>query len=128
MSFTPKQLSEFLAKKLNIYSFNAYIGDHFFSDATTAVFSFTRSGGETIVGKKSENVPAPATVNAKEMKDGMTTDAVDWLKIAATEGTTNGCKTVYRVVTAGGKPPATCEGQGSTVEVAYATEYCEYPP
>ncbi|KAI5812050.1 hypothetical protein BZA77DRAFT_347303 [Pyronema omphalodes] len=137
-AFSSRKLAEFLERKIGVYMFNAYIGDHFFSDAKTPVFSFARSGGEVIVGRKLENVPAPMGMSMKggqdwkdekDEKDGkeeMTTDSVDWLKISAVEGTTNGCKTVYRVVTAGGKPPATCEGQGSTIEVPYATEYWFY--
>ncbi len=38
-------------------------------------------------------------------------------------GATGNLQEVYRINTAGGNPPATCEGMKSTFEVQYAAEY-----
>ena len=50
---------------------------------------------------------------------------VDWLKLADKGGST-GVNQVYRVNTAGGKPPKTCDGQGSDITSPYAALYWFY--
>jgi hypothetical protein len=95
------------------------VGLHFFRDATTPVFEFRKSRSKDIfIGKKAEGVPAPS--DAEPGSYG----AVDWLKLVAIEGS-RGFSQVYRVNTAGGKAPKTCEGMPARFEVPYATEYCE---
>ena len=96
------------------------VGMHYFSDATTAVFDFRKGDhGEIMYGKRAEAVPAPSTA-----KQG-TYGAVDWLKIAKYDGTV-GFTEAYRVHTAGGKAPKTCQDMPAKFEVPYATEYCEF--
>ncbi|KAI5844282.1 hypothetical protein BZA05DRAFT_438916 [Tricharina praecox] len=93
------------------------VGLHYFTDATTPVFEFTKSGSSDIfVGKKTEGVPAPSA--APQGDHG----AVDWLRLSAIEGT-RGFSDVYRVNTAGGMAPRTCEGMPAKFEIPYATEY-----
>ncbi|KAF8533258.1 hypothetical protein BDD12DRAFT_504160 [Trichophaea hybrida] len=112
---------KYLIKKLHIDQDGLKVGVHYFSNPTTPVFNFQKSKkGGIFVGKKIQNVTAPST--AKYGQNG----AVDWLKIDAIDGTTNGCVTAYRVVTAGGKPPTTCAGLKKHFEVPYVTEYWFY--
>lgn len=92
------------------------VGVHYFKDAKTPFFDI----GDGVVAyvKKADDAPAPATA-AKGQKGEA---AVAWLKLTSVEGTTGDIKEVYRVNTAGGAPPATCEGMAATFEVQYATE------
>ena len=54
------------------------------------------------------------------------TGAVDWLQLVAKDGVESvGLQTVYRVVTAGGNPPAVCPSVG-VISVQYAAEYWFY--
>jgi hypothetical protein len=46
--------------------------------------------------------------------------AVPWLKLLAKDGATGGIKEVYRVDTAGGSAPATCQGQPANIQVQYS--------
>jgi len=115
-------VAKYLLKYLHIDEDGLKVGFHFFSNLTTPVFNFQSSkNGGLFVGQKIQSVSAPPT--ASPGKNG----AVDWLKIKAINGTTNGYIAAYRVVTAGGKPPATCEGLERNFEVPYAAEYCEFP-
>lgn len=51
---------------------------------------------------------------------------VAWLKLGHVDGCTKGLYEVYRVKTAGGVPPKTCEGLESKFEIQYAAEYWFY--
>ena len=114
------------------------VGMHYFHpDASTPVFDVNKIEPQKIglfVGKKAEFVPAPSNADAGVAPYQY--GAVDWLKLVAKAGvmlitgealTSKGYKAVYRVNTAGGKPPATCEGQPAAFNVGYATQYCKYP-
>lgn len=107
---------QFLNGLINVF---AVAGDHIFPDAGTPVFNFFQDDKRLFVGKKKENVPCP---NGDDIGDHGT---VDWLNLDTIEGA-KGFKRAYRVMTAGGKPPATCKGKGKTFEVPYATEYCKF--
>ncbi|TGZ80700.1 hypothetical protein EX30DRAFT_341355 [Ascodesmis nigricans] len=104
---------ELMNSLINVF---AVAGDHYFPDATTPVFDFYKDETKRFVGKKKENVACPKTDIIGDH------GTVDWLNLDATE-LAKGFKRAYRVVTAGGKPPATCEGMAETFEVHYATEY-----
>ncbi|KAF2749438.1 hypothetical protein M011DRAFT_465880 [Sporormia fimetaria CBS 119925] len=67
-----------------------------------------------VAAKKAGNITAPAGSLAK---------SVDWLKLSAVEGD---YKEVYRVSTAGGAAPATCEGKTGDFREEYATLYYFY--
>jgi hypothetical protein len=115
------RVTDWIAKQISVFDGNTIeVGEHLFTTVTTPVFDFQYRGiKDFFVGKKLEAVPAPsyATPGAH--------GAVDWLKLQAENGT-YGFKEVYRVVTAGGNAPATCEGMGETFEMPYAAEYCEF--
>ncbi|KAF2281455.1 uncharacterized protein EI97DRAFT_29632 [Westerdykella ornata] len=92
------------------------IGNHFFSDNTTPVFSIPSLGITAL--KKAESAPAPdPSVD------------VPWLLLSAVaEGTTSPVKSIYRLHTKGGVAPGSCEGvaEGETVTVGYEAEYWIY--
>lgn len=98
------------------------VGEHHFApDAMTAVFN-VQLGKRCLkfVGGRVEGIAAPG--NALE-------GTIDWLKLGRKPGSereSRGVKFVYRVYTAGGKPPATCEGIKGEHTVNYATEYWFY--
>lgn len=93
-------------------------GLHYFKDSKTPYFSLGNGphGGEVYSGLNT-STPAPSTAAKGQLGEG----AVAWLKLDTKDGTTRNVKSVYRVNTAGGTPPATCEGMDSTFEVQYAT-------
>lgn len=106
-------------------------GHHFFSDATTATFNLNVDDEESlgvVFSKKNGTVPAPA--GAGKGLDG--SKAVPWLYLKASKspagddpnGNTGGVKEVYRVRTAGGAAPATCEEyMGQSFSQEYSAEY-----
>lgn len=96
------------------------LGQHIFNAAGQPVFDLGSIGSITV--KKTGNIPAPAS--ACSGPPGMQNyGAVDWLSLVDVgNGASTGLKEVYRVSTAGGKAPPTCEKPG-TIEVQYATLY-----
>ncbi|KAJ9269024.1 hypothetical protein DTO212C5_4863 [Paecilomyces variotii] len=102
---------------------NLAIGKHYFTDSTTPFFDFRVSGLEDWAAARknaSVNAPAPSTATVNDVS----TPDVAWLQLIAKDGV--GIKEVYRVITAGGSAPATCEGQASSIEVQYAAQYWFY--
>ncbi|QIW95254.1 hypothetical protein AMS68_000772 [Peltaster fructicola] len=93
-----------------------HIGKHFFQATTPAIPTFDLSKlGLFLEAKKTSDVPAPDA-----------DDDIDWLLLSDNdEGETKGLKAVYRVETAGGRPPATCSGD-EQVFVPYTAEYWFY--
>jgi hypothetical protein len=69
---------------------------------------------------KNNSEPAPASAVMGQDNEGF--GAVAWLKLLTRDGATGNLKEVYRVNTAGGKPPTTCAGMPATFEVEYAAE------
>ncbi|RDA89035.1 hypothetical protein CP532_0677 [Ophiocordyceps camponoti-leonardi (nom. inval.)] len=93
-------------------------GVHFFTDRSTAYFDLdtsTRDLGKAPCSKvNSAEAPATAARGRRGEK------AVAWLQLRAKDGATDGIKQVYRLATAGGSAPATCEGMPASFEVPYA--------
>lgn len=114
----------------------ALSGHHFFSTNTTPVFELNSARPEfgrqlgTVVGKKGSNSTAPAgsSVGPRGKGDG----TIAWLALGTTNASvsTSGkeWKAIYRVNTAGGSPPKTCEGKraGEVFSVEYAANYWYY--
>ncbi|KAL2823389.1 hypothetical protein BDW59DRAFT_148814 [Aspergillus cavernicola] len=98
------------------------IGHHFF-EGKTPVFNLdttpTRQLGIAKV-KKDADLDAPSS--AIQGSNG----AVGWLYLSATNGTIGTFKSVYRVDTAGGSPPKTCDGMPESFNVQYAANYYIY--
>lgn len=92
------------------------LGSHYFNAEGVPTFDMGAAG--LFIGGKLAGVPAPADANPGASNEG----AVDWLKLGD-KGTSVGLKEAYRVETAGGKPPASCEGQEPVITVEYATQY-----
>ena len=99
------------------------LGVHTFSGPTTPVFDLSAAGIGVFDGKKNGAIAAPA--GSSMGPNGKGNGAVDWLHLTALQGS-KGITDVYRTYTAGGKPPATCKGQGKTIQVEYATQYWFY--
>ncbi|KAK5554981.1 hypothetical protein LTR46_007185 [Exophiala xenobiotica] len=100
---------------------------HFFSNTTTPVFAFdapTSPKFGTVFAQKvnSSDPPANAVVGASGQGYG----AVSWLYLTSRADTVSDVKAVYRLNTAGGSPPATCQGQPSAFSVDYSAVYWFY--
>ncbi|PFH61301.1 hypothetical protein XA68_17718 [Ophiocordyceps unilateralis] len=96
-------------------------GVHFFTDSSTAFFDLDTSSRDLGKAPCSKLSSAEAPELAARGRKGE--KAVTWLRLQAKDGATDGIKEVYRVSTAGGSPPATCEGMPANFEVQYAAVY-----
>lgn len=100
-------------------------GEHFFdqmSGSQTPNFDIKEAGMFLSV-KKSAGCKAPA--DSYTGQNGLGT--VDWLYLIDNGlGRSKGLSSVYRVQTAGGVAPKTCDKAGSVLQVPYAAEYWFY--
>jgi hypothetical protein len=92
------------------------IGHHYFAADGTPTFDLSYVG-DILFCTKIATVNAPSSANVGP--DG--TGAVPWLMLT-NKGGSVGLSQVYRVVTAGGKAPATCSDT-NPISVQYAAEY-----
>lgn len=100
------------------------IGDHYFDSSSKPNFDFSRSEQGWLQAKKGAGVSAPATAS-KGVK-GEANGAIDWLYLLDNgAGVSEELLSVYRVETAGGKPPASCSGE-EQIQIPYAAEYWFY--
>lgn len=104
-------------------------GHHYFATTTTPVFNLSASNDPTeqlgtVVGRKVANSTAPA--DATKGENGVGNGAVAWLYLSTTNATEGDVRAVYRVNTAGGNPPKTCESSDAVFSVQYAAEYWFY--
>ncbi|OAL04989.1 hypothetical protein IQ06DRAFT_103256 [Phaeosphaeriaceae sp. SRC1lsM3a] len=97
-------------------------GHHYFTDKKVPMFDLRTDG--TNYGYVQA---LPDVVKSAAPKDASTgpnqMGSVAWLKLNAVEGD---YKEVYRVHTAGGAPPKTCDGMGSAFSVEYSAQYWFY--
>jgi len=118
------------------------VGHHYFSSNGTPTFDLTqvKSVGTASIGnanvavadsglgvarvKVNSNSTAPA--DAPKGENGVGDGAVTWLLLDSTYGTQGDVKGVYRLTTAGGKAPATCESSPAMFSVQYAATYWFY--
>lgn len=95
------------------------MGHHFFT-GTIPEFNLdltaTKQFGIAMT-KKGGQINAPT--NAVKGKYG----AVAWLYLSTIDGTVGKYKGVYRVDTASGSPPDTCQGMPSSFEIQYSANY-----
>ena len=95
------------------------IGQHFFSSNPTApVFDLTAVDAKAVVALESK-VPAPQESFEGKSGEG----AVDWLYLVDNGSSFGGVSEVYRIATAGGSAPETCEGLSGEFTVEYAAQY-----
>lgn len=99
------------------------MGHHFFYNSTVPEFNLdtteTKQYGIAMTNKI-DQIDAPS--NATKGKYG----AVTWLYLKTVAGTVGNYKAVYRVETASGSAPTTCEGMSSAFEIDYAALYYFY--
>ncbi len=99
-----------------------FSGFHFF-DAATPIFDLDTKKQDNGIIACAKNASTPAPSDALKGQNGVGFGAVPWLKLRAKLGTESTFSEVYRVNTAGGNPPPTCEGAaGTSFEVQYAAE------
>jgi hypothetical protein len=95
-------------------------GEHYFTNATTPFFDLNRPNLELGEAPCSKNNTSNAPTDAPTSPGGQA--AVAWLKLLARDDATGNLEEVYRVQTAGGSPPTTCEGQPAVIDVPYAAQ------
>lgn len=116
-------------------------GHHYFTNTTTPYFNLDSPslalGHAPCAKNNTEKAPAAESATATTATTATTTvsnvgqdgeAAVPWLKLLAydTAATTGNLREVYRMQTAGGSAPATCDGQAAVFEVQYAAQYWFY--
>lgn len=94
-------------------------GVHYFANATTPFFDLRTQALDIGEAPCAKNNSAPAPANAPTGQLGEA--AVPWLKLTTREGATGNLKEVYRLSTAGGSAPATCEGMPAQFQVQYSS-------
>ncbi|KAK7177469.1 golgi membrane protein [Paraphaeosphaeria sporulosa] len=126
-------LSAFGTWQLELYlmaeGYNQWLGNHFFT-LNVPTFSLYKTKTTphplAMVSKKAEQ-DAPKTACQGTKCEG----AVKWLYLAddaVPALSQGGVNTVYRLETAGGNKPATCQGRMKYFEVPYAAQYWVYGP
>ncbi|KAH7044486.1 hypothetical protein B0J12DRAFT_603741 [Macrophomina phaseolina] len=108
-------------------------GHHYFTTSTTAFFNLDTSEHSygTVACKKNASSSAPAADSTSPLKSnyaagtqGTANGDVPWLKLEAVKDATGYTwQEVYRLNTAGGVAPATCEGIDGDFTVEYAATY-----
>lgn len=96
-------------------------GRHFFTNATTPFFNLDTARSQIGTAPCSKVNSSVAPADAPKGRQGES--AVPWLRLAANPDATGNLHEVFRVGTAGGSAPATCQGMPASFEVQYAAEY-----
>ena len=101
-------------------------GKHYFTDSKTPYFDLDTGAHAYGNGafKKGDSTPAPENGVPGPYNSG--NGPVAWLRLDAKSEDGQVFKEVYRLNTAGGQPPKTCEGMAEAFEVPYAAEYWLY--
>jgi hypothetical protein len=98
----------------------AVSGYHYFTDLKTPFFDLGSLG--TAGCTKHSGVDAPPARPVGGGSPAGNGKPVPWLKLTTVNGATGDLREVYRVETASGSPPATCQGQKASFEVQYAAQ------
>ncbi|KAJ2902306.1 putative malate dehydrogenase protein [Zalerion maritima] len=99
----------------------AVSGKHFFNSDGVPFFNLDTPAAS--YGKASCAKDAAESAPDTAAKGQKGENAVAWLRLNTTDdGTTGSIKQVYRLQTAGGSPPASCEGMDSEFSVQYAAQ------
>ncbi|KAK5090224.1 hypothetical protein LTR05_000394 [Lithohypha guttulata] len=118
----------------------ALAGHHYFTSNGTPTFDMSQprsinvanlasipiTDGSSGITKAKLAVNSTAPADAPKGEHGQGFGAVPWLLLNSTFGTTGDVVAVYRINTAGGKAPPTCESSPAYFSVQYATEYWFY--
>lgn len=118
-----------LTAYLHAMGFDNQLGVHFFNETEVPYFSLPKAVPVPLVafhGKKNGTMTAPVNSCRGTKGEG----AVAWLQLIDLGDSTplGDLKATYRVETAGGNPPTTCQGQPANIEVPYAAEYWIFGP
>ncbi|RDW90010.1 uncharacterized protein DSM5745_01785 [Aspergillus mulundensis] len=100
------------------------IGHHFFEGKVPVFNLDTTPSRQLGIAKVKKEADLAAPSSAVRGSDDEA--AVAWLYLSRTNGTIGKYSSVYRVDTAGGSPPETCEGMESSFTVEYAANYYIY--
>ncbi|KAH9909862.1 hypothetical protein F4778DRAFT_21684 [Xylariomycetidae sp. FL2044] len=100
-------------------------GQHFFTNSTTPFFNLDTERLQIGEAPCQKNATSAAPTGAPRGLGGEA--AVPWLQLTTRLGATGNLQEVYRVETAGGSAPATCEGMPAAFEVQYAAQYVPTP-
>lgn len=95
------------------------LGHHYFQGSTPVFNLDTTSDKQDGIAftKVQKKLDAPS--DSEQGDNG----AVEWLYLSTVDGTVGDFESVYRISTAGGAPPQTCENVTSNIEVQYAANY-----
>lgn len=97
-------------------------GHHYFNDKLVPNFDMkTANANYGSVQAKPDPIKSSAPTGSSLGPNGQ--GSVPWLKLNAVEGD---YKEVYRVHTAGGMAPKTCDGMASAFQVEYSAQYWFY--
>ncbi|KAF2726372.1 hypothetical protein K431DRAFT_299450 [Polychaeton citri CBS 116435] len=100
-------------------------GHHYFIDTKTPFFNFDTDRHNWGTGPFSKVSQVDPPSDALAGQQGKGDGAVKWLQLDTIDSS-GMLQQVYRVNTAGGNPPKTCQGMPSAFEVQYAAEYWTY--
>ncbi|KAH8699020.1 hypothetical protein BGW36DRAFT_406866 [Talaromyces proteolyticus] len=103
------------------------LGHHYFGDSTTPIFNLDTTAERQFgiaISKKNATMDAPTGSVAGQGNSG--NGAVPWLYLNTIAGTVGNYTHVYRVNTAGGAAPNTCQGQSAQFQVQYSAQYFFY--
>lgn len=111
---------------LMVQGYQHVIGNHYFTGPvpTFALNQIPLDPYPMALVKKNTQTNAPKSACPGLGGEG----AVPWLHLIDNGSSKGGINTVYRIETAGGSKPKTCEGQDSRFEVPYAAQYWVYGP
>ncbi|KAK0876607.1 hypothetical protein LTR87_009603, partial [Friedmanniomyces endolithicus] len=98
-------------------------GHHFFLDATTPCFDLDTTLHQYGTGQFKKANSSAAPTDAMLGTNGQGFGSVTWLKLDAKDAAGQVLQEVYRLNTAGGQPPKTCQGMAAAFEVQYSAEY-----
>ena len=97
-------------------------GQHFFLVNKIPFFSLDTATAQLGQASCTLNASVAAPADAPSGQGGEGFGAVPWLQLLTNPGATGNLKEIYRLNTAGGKPPANCSNMAATFEVQYAAE------
>lgn len=104
------------------------LGHHYFTPGSTPTFNLMTPGGDDGYVNAAVVAKVPAPQDAMAGQGGVGDGAVPWLALTQKPGPQGAqgqqtFQSVFRVATAGGNPPKTCQGMQKEFQVQYAAEY-----
>lgn len=98
-------------------------GHHFFLNSKTPFFNLNTDAMQLGQAACSKNATVAAPAGSPKGQGGVGFGSVAWLQLLVNTGAATGnLMEVYRLNTAGGNPPANCDGMPAAFSVQYAAE------